>query len=156
MVTAQANESTAILDSRPPPYPVGDVVNPVDNKIKECRAQGLNDDQIVQELVKLGIVWNPETGSAIIGGIIDDTYRPHVSPSHQGIAGEKSPTTGIPTRGTRGNAAMVSDYVSYQALESTCLVVVWQLHLQEHTLIMLQHTWDVNRHILMALTLGLK
>jgi hypothetical protein len=96
MVSAQENEVTSVIDSRPPPYPTDNAVNPVADKIAELRAQGLTDDQIVQELPKFGMGWIPETGSSWIGET-DTTYRPHANPfQRENSSDEKFPTTATP------------------------------------------------------------
>jgi hypothetical protein len=71
-VAAQVNDSTAALESRASPYPVGYAVDPVGDAIKEFRAQGLTDEQIVQELEKLGMWWNPLSGARGLGIFIPE------------------------------------------------------------------------------------
>lgn len=50
-----------------PWVPPKDYVDPVTLKIREFRAQGMNDTQITVELAKLGMGWYPKTGATWIG-----------------------------------------------------------------------------------------
>jgi len=50
-----------------PWMPPDDYVDPVMLKVRELKEQGLNDTQIIAELEKLGMGWNPETGATWIG-----------------------------------------------------------------------------------------
>jgi len=50
-----------------PWHPPKDYVDPVTLKIREFKAQGMNDAQITSELEKLGMGWYPKTGATWIG-----------------------------------------------------------------------------------------
>lgn len=62
--TAQTNKSTSDIGSWQPPE---NFVDPVTLKIQEFKSQGLNDDQITEELAKLGMGWYPKTGATWMG-----------------------------------------------------------------------------------------
>lgn len=51
----------------PVPWPTEKQPNPVEQKIAEFRAKGMTDDQIIEELRKFGMGWNPESGATAVG-----------------------------------------------------------------------------------------
>ncbi len=61
---AQTTDSTISVGSWEPPK---NFVDPVTSKIQELTLQGLNDDQITNNLAELGMGWYPETGATWMG-----------------------------------------------------------------------------------------
>jgi len=55
------------------PWPTKNFVNPVEAKIAEFRAKGMTDAQITEELGKLGMGWDPNSGAT---GMIGDGPSP--------------------------------------------------------------------------------
>ncbi len=55
-------------------------IHAVEMKIREFKAQGMNDTQIVEELEKIGMWWNLETGSTALGTMMtrEEMDRLHI------------------------------------------------------------------------------
>jgi len=114
---AQTNESTNSFESRPPPYPVDNIVDPVADNIKEFRAQGLADEQIVQKLEKVGMYWDPETGASWVGTFMTDDQMggPRPNPyTREETASELSQTGGMSTRANYQADAVMNSTAVYQ------------------------------------------